>query len=120
MAAICYKNPPDTGLFPRPLRHINRRLLPTSEEVSHVSPSATGLRRPKVNYHTSYGSDFIKGKKIEQVVPKPRSPNRKNRPHPSNVYHVTRLDLRQVVCDVKTNRDATNVDLFGTSSVSYI
>ena len=111
MAAIFNDNP-QSGLFSRPLRHIKRRAA--AEQVCFVpTSSGTGLRRPKL-YNTSYMTDFARRTtNVEQLLPRPRSPTRKHRPHPSNVYFVTRLDLRQVVCDVKTEKHATEVDIFG-------
>ena len=106
--------PPSEGYFSRPLRHITRKHLPASQEISHNirSPSGT-IRRPKMTLETQYSTTFKQSEgDVKKRNPKRTSPTRVNRPHPMNVYYLQKLDSK-VVCNVSTSQNHQPLNLFG-------
>lgn len=67
------------------------------------------LRHNAHNFKTSYKEDYGKKEKITVTLPRRISPNRMNRPHPTNLYYLERLDAKKVVCNVKSDiKEPTN------------
>ena len=106
---------PEPALFSRKLHDIRRNFLPK------VTPKRQKKRIPVVKtdsifFDETYQVPVVPSISYElhmKLHQQRHSPTRKHRPHPTNLYYLTRLDTNQVVCDVKTEKNIQESDDFG-------
>ena len=85
--------------FVHPIHHIRRLKLQTSPAISHIGEPTyfQAIKHDKLShYRTEFGP-----KNQNSNGQRPTSPNRRNNPHPKEVYHLKRL-RSGLVCDVRT------------------
>lgn len=106
-------------LFVRPIGHIKRHLVPTSSAISHINEPSF-FQQNDQHEHSHYRTEF-KMKTNDGSIGRQRlsSPNRRNKPHPVEVYHLQRL-RSGLVCDVRTKLpiNSLNNNILGISPLS--
>jgi len=102
---------PEYAVFAQPMGHLHRRPMPSSNEITTHPRSPVNLSTKKCA--TSYKSDYplFPSLVYKQQQATNQSQTLKNRPHPSNLYYLKRLDTNEMVCDIKT--DSITHDIFG-------
>eukprot|EP00794_Sanderia_malayensis_P010959 gene10959-12120_t len=86
--------------FMKPIGHLKRRFVPTSAAISHMN-EPTFFQNFKREEHSHYRKEFQPKPLSSTAQLRVTSPNRRNKPHPVQVYHLQRL-RSGLVCDVRT------------------
>ena len=106
-------------VFVRPIGHIKRHVIPTSTAISHVGEPSF-FQQNSHDEHSHYRTEFKKKMNNQSCeMQRPSSPNRRNKPHPVEVYHLQRL-RSGLVCDVRSKLPLNSLDrnILGISKVT--
>ena len=102
-------------VFVRPIGHIKRNRVQTSAAISH-SDEPSFFQKIQNDEQSHYRAEFKLKSNNSAGVRRPASPNRRNKPHPVQVYHLRRL-RSGLVCDVRSKipKEAMERNVIGIS-----
>ena len=106
---------PESALFSKKLHDIRRNFLP-KVTPRHQKKRISVVKIDSIFFDETYRIPVVPSISYElhmKQAQQRHSPTRKHRPHPTNLYYLTRLDTNQVVCDVKTTKNIQKSDAFG-------
>ena len=111
------------GLFSKTLQNLRHELIsgkPISKrKENYYSPSNGCITSTNCKKKTNpVRSNTCYETRMNRTQQR-RSPTCKNRPHPVNLYCLTRIDAKQLVCDVKTTKLSQKADVFGRSNLCH-